>query len=81
MLPDLDAEREKVQERQRLRGEKRHCVMQKLWVSENRLLWLEVSKVIKEFKKNDRREVLQFWQSDLWVSHRLIAAQSLSVIC
>lgn len=80
MLPDLDAEREKVQERQRLRGEKRHYVMQKLWVSENRLLWLEVSKVIKEFKKNDRREVLQFWQSDLWVSHRLIAAQSLSVI-
>lgn len=80
MLPDLDTEREKVQERQRLRGEKRHYVMQKLWVSENRLLWLEVSKVIKEFKKNDRREVLQFWQSDLWVSHRLIAAQSLSVI-
>lgn len=80
MLPDLDAERKKVQERQRLHGEKRHYAMQKLWVSENRFLWLKVSKVIKEFKKNDRREVLQFWQSDLWVSHRLIAAQSLSVI-
>lgn len=80
MLPDLDAEREKVQERQRLRGENRHYAMQKLWVSENTLLWLEVSKVIKEFKKNDRREVLQFWQSDLWASRRLIAAQNLSVI-